>query len=209
MNFSDGQRFRLCPIFFAHEDRDNIVRLIIETYDRLALAATVMSTKSVSSLYLWKMTNSIMTDAVSKNLLIEDGVAEKLGTDYKPYHLLCKSHTVEKLDHCNLTVLADIEGKVKLRQKLKAINPSLRMFFRGKKAVAVAGITAILKLVTHDKSGNSVSLADEFDFICEQEGQVKHVIVPRKKIHQARLLCRLNITCISSYSDALSRNIKI
>ena len=113
MNFSDGQRFRLRPIFFAHEDRDNIVRLIIETYDRLALAATIMSTKSVSSLYLWKMTNSIMTDAGSKNLLIEDGVAEKLGTDYKPYHLLCKSHTVEKLNHCNLTVLADIEGKVK------------------------------------------------------------------------------------------------
>ena len=95
MNFSDGQRFRLRPIFVAHEDRDNIVRLIIVTYDRLALAATIMSTKSVSSLYLWKMTNSIMTDAVSKNLLIEDGVAEKLGIDYKPYHLLCKSHTVE------------------------------------------------------------------------------------------------------------------
>ena len=153
----------------THEDRDNIVRLIIETYDRLALAATIMSTKSVSSLYLWKMTNSIMTDAVNKNLLIEDGVAEKLGTDYKPYHLLCKSHTVEKLDHCNLTVRADIEGKVKLRQKLEAINPSLRTFFRGKKVVAVADITVILKLVTHDKSGNSVSLADE------REGRVKHM----------------------------------
>ena len=83
--------------------------------------------------------------------------------------------TVEKLDSCNLTVLSDIEYKLKLCEKLEAVNPSLRSFFRGKKAIIVAGITAILKLVTHDKSRNSVSLAEEFDFICERENQIKHM----------------------------------
>ena len=27
----------------------------------------------------------------------------------------------------------------------------------------------------YDKSGDSTSLAEEFDFICEREGQVKHM----------------------------------
>ena len=29
--FSDNQRFSLCPLFFAYEDRENIVRLIVQT----------------------------------------------------------------------------------------------------------------------------------------------------------------------------------
>ena len=50
-----------------------------------------------------------MTDSVSKNLKIEDLIGESLGSDHRPYHLLCKSHTVEKLDATNLEVLATIE----------------------------------------------------------------------------------------------------
>ena len=41
LNFSNTQRHRLRPLFFAYEDRANIIRLIIETYERLAVAATV------------------------------------------------------------------------------------------------------------------------------------------------------------------------
>ena len=96
-----------------------------------------------------------MTDSVSKNLKIEDLVAEKLGSKHIPYHLLCKSHVVEKLDASNLNVLAAFKEKVKLQQHLEAINRALKPFFRGKKAVVIAGIQAILKLISYDKSGNS------------------------------------------------------
>ena len=34
--FSDKRRFPLRPIFFAYEDRAQIIRLIVETYNRLA-----------------------------------------------------------------------------------------------------------------------------------------------------------------------------
>ena len=44
-----------------------------------------------------------------------------------------------------------------------------------KKAVVIAGITALLKLVTHDESANSTSIADEFDYIVEREGETKHM----------------------------------
>ena len=118
-----------------------------------------------------------MTDSVSKNLKIEDLVAEKLGSKHAPYHLLCKGHVVEKLDASNLDVLAASEERVKLRQHLEAINPALKLFFRGKKTVVVAGILAILMLVSYSKSGNSSSLAEEFDVITEREGAVKHAFI--------------------------------
>ena len=66
---------------------------------------------------------------------------------------------------------------MKLRERLEKINPSLRPFFRGKKAVVVAGMQALLKLITHDKSGNTVSLAEEFDHLLECEGLVKHMVL--------------------------------
>ena len=64
-NLSDGKRFRLRPILFTYEDRDNIVRLIVETYERLALAATIFSGINTSPDDLWKKTNCLMTDAIN------------------------------------------------------------------------------------------------------------------------------------------------
>ena len=49
---------------------------------------------------------------------------------------------------------------VKQQDVFEKINPSLRSFFRGKKALVEAGIEALLTLITHDKSGKSCSQAD-------------------------------------------------
>ena len=45
----------------------------------------------------------------------------------------------------------------------------------------VAGIVALLKLVTHDKSAVSTSLADEFYVLCELEGVVKHMTLYQER----------------------------
>ena len=71
-----------------------------------------------------------MTD--SKNLHIEDLIGEALNFDHRPLHLLCKSHTVGKLDATNLQVLSNVEKMVKPREIFEIINPSLKSFFRGK-----------------------------------------------------------------------------
>ena len=34
LSLSDGRRYRLPPIYLAYEDRDNIVRYIVESYQR-------------------------------------------------------------------------------------------------------------------------------------------------------------------------------
>ena len=85
--FTKNVRFSLRPLFFAYEDREKIVRLIVETYIRLALIIT-STDKAVSAKHLWEKTTAIMTDSVSKNLNIEDGVPDVLKSNYKPYHLL-------------------------------------------------------------------------------------------------------------------------
>ena len=58
LNFSDKQRFRLKPIFFAYENRENIIRLIVETLERLALAATICSNNPVSPIDPWKLSHA-------------------------------------------------------------------------------------------------------------------------------------------------------
>ena len=93
------------PIFFAYEDGAQIIRLIVETYNRLA--ATINADEHpVSAKMLWEKTTAIMTDSVSKNLKIGEGAAKILQSLYVPYHLLCKSHPVEGFHWSNLSVLA-------------------------------------------------------------------------------------------------------
>ena len=121
-----------------------------------------------------------MTDAVTKNLGVESTIPAALESSHHPYHLLCKSHRVEALDRSNFEVLASIEKKVE-QQVLEIINPALKSFFRGKKALVEAGIEALLTLITHNKSANSCSQADLFDHICEREGVSKHVFIYQQR----------------------------
>ena len=57
----------LRPLFFAYEDRTQIVALVHETLHRLAVAAG----DSCIAKTLWTKIDALMTDAVSKNLQIE------------------------------------------------------------------------------------------------------------------------------------------
>ena len=104
-----------------------------------------------------------MTDSVTKNVEVENYVAEKLGSYHIPHHLLCKAHVVEKFDETNLKLLSNIEIQLQLRERLECLNPFLKPFFQGKKAIVLVGITAITKLFTHEKSGDTGTLAEEFD----------------------------------------------
>ena len=69
-----------------------------------------------------------------------------------------------KKDKSNLEVLAMIEMKVDQGDVLENINPALKTFFRSKTALE-AEIDALLNLITHNKSANSCSQADLFDYM--------------------------------------------
>ena len=47
-------------------------------------------------------------------------------------------------------MLSNIEIQLQLRERLECLNPSLEPFFQGKKAIVLAGITAFIKLITHE-----------------------------------------------------------
>ena len=80
--FSGHQRFSSRPLFFAFEDRQNIGRLIVETYKRLA--STISSVSLIKPVQLWKNTTSIMTDLVSKNLIIGEEVSKVFQSNVLP-----------------------------------------------------------------------------------------------------------------------------
>ena len=135
LRFSNGEEFRLRPLFFAYEDRAQITSLFSETFNRLAVAVSIRQAVTIEAKTLWEKIDALMTDSVTKNLGIEDTIPLALGSDHHPLHLLCKSHTVEAIDKSNLEVLARIEKSVNQQQIFESINPGLKSFFRGKTAV--------------------------------------------------------------------------
>ena len=180
-------------LYFLHEDRKQIVRLLVETFERLALLVTLKeSGKVVAAKDLWEKVAVLMTDSVEKNLKIEDEIAEKLKSNHKPFHTLCKAHTVEALDWSNIEVLAQLDKKVGFRNALESINPTIKSFLRGEKAVAVSAIKTILKFVSHDKSATSTNQADLFDYVVEREKKVKHI-----SLYQERRFTKLGYSCAS------------
>ena len=94
--------------------------------------------KDIKPVTLWEQTDAFMSDSVSKNLKVVDGISSHFKTNYKPHHLLCKSHTVEKFDASILNVLANIE-KVKQRQT-EEIGPGLRSFFEVRRQLLRLGL---------------------------------------------------------------------
>ena len=197
---SDGREYRLRPLFFAYEDRQQITDLFVETYNRLVAAVSFIVNSDAPASLLWEKTDAIMTDAVTKNLKIEDSIKTALGSSHTPAHLLCKSHTVEALDRTNLEVLSQIEKTVRQREMFESINPALKSFFRGKKTVVEAGIEALLALISHDKSGKSSSLSDLFDHICKIVRELSSGSF--KRIYQQQRFAKLG-KAAASLLDAL------
>ena len=110
-----------------------------------------------------------MTDSVIKNLKIDHGVAEMLGSNHIPYHTLCKSHTCEKLDEACIKALVNIETEVKYSELIFKKQPQLKSFIRQTKCVALAAVKELLKLVAHEESGKPTSMAKDFDLQLEKD----------------------------------------
>ena len=78
LNFSDGYQFVLRPLYFAYEDRKQIVDLLIESLPRLANAASIETKCQITVNALWEKIESFMTDAVAKNLKVTEYIAVKI-----------------------------------------------------------------------------------------------------------------------------------
>ena len=190
---------------FAFEDRNQIMKLILETLSRLSIATGGLATAKD----LWEKFDGFMTDAVSKNLKVEYLVAETLQSNHIPYHLLCKVHTCEKLDECNENALMKIEEKLKIRETMEKREPRLKSFIRKSKSLTKAAINALLQLVAKGGDGKTVSLADDFERILEKDGVDKSY-----SLYKERRFTRLGYTagaiyeCLPQFRELLEKTHK-
>ena len=74
------------------------------------------------------------------------------------------------MDTDNLTTLATIENKIKLRELILKREPLLNFFLGQSKSIVETALIAILKLVSHGGDGKSTSLAEQFDLLLEESG---------------------------------------
>ena len=49
IRFLDGREFVLQPVFFAYEDREQIIELLAETFKRLAAAASIHEGRDINT----------------------------------------------------------------------------------------------------------------------------------------------------------------
>ena len=193
--------YPLRALFFAFEDRDQIVKLILETFERLAAATS----GNKSSKELWENIYAYMTDAASKNLKLGYEVSKQLGTKHVPIHLLCKSHTCEKLDESCINVLVKIEQQLKVAEMITNRQPNLRSFIRQSKSVVLCALTALLKLVSHEESAKPTPLAKNFDIMLEEDDVTKSF-----SLYKERRFTKLGYTagsiidCIPQFEKRLS-----
>ena len=183
LNFSgpkpeNCQMIPLRPIFFAYETIEQITCLIVETLKRL-LASLGEDNMTLDD--MWRKIDAVMTDAARKNLKIETAVGEVIGSEHIPIHILCKSHTCERLDQDNLLALSQIENKVELRQQIISREPRLRSFLGQSKCVTEVALAGLLKLVSQESDGKSVSLRDNFNKALEEAGIHKSLILYKEK----------------------------
>ena len=75
----------LRPFRFGYEDREQIISLIVESFQRLSVT---VSNLKVTASDLWEKVDAIMYNSPTKNLKVEDGVAEMLPSTHVPYHIL-------------------------------------------------------------------------------------------------------------------------
>lgn len=151
-----------------------------------------------------------MSDAATKNLHVPELVAAELKSDHIPYHLLCKAHTCEKLDECNVKTLMDIERVTGLKDIIETREPQLVSFTRQSKSIVCkAVINALLTLVATGGDGKSVSLADDFSLILEEDGVHK-----KYSLYKERRFTRLGYTaasifeCLPQFKKLLDRTSK-
>ena len=169
--------YRLRALFFAHENREEIVNLTLQTLERLSTAIGGAATPK----QLWENIYAYMTDSVSKNIKVEQIVSERLGTKHVPIRIFCKSHTCEKLDESCTDILVNIERQLKLSELFTKRQPRLKSFLNQSRCIAESALKSLIKLVTHDTDGKSVSLAKDFDIELEKDGTAKSVSLYKER----------------------------
>ena len=173
MRMKNGKKFRLRPLSMAVETRENITSLIVASLKRLSIAG------ETSTIELWKKVTALMTDSVSKNLHLEEQIANTLQSVHVPLHLLCVSHTCEVFDRGNISILCEIEQNIGLREILIQHMPILKSFLSKNKCVTIAAIEAFSKLVTND--GHKSSYHEEFNHVLNINNKSKKFSVFKER----------------------------
>ena len=122
-----------------------------------------------------------MTDSVTKNVKVEELALEMLSSSYVPIHVLCKSHTHGKLDKFCIDALSVVKSQLKITDMIIQRKARLKSFIPQSRYVAVCAMTALLKLVAHEKSGKPTSLAKDFELNLAEDRISKNVIIYKER----------------------------
>ena len=150
----DGKHYHFPTLSLAQETRENLA-------DMKVLVLQLLSTASgVNSDILWGKIHFSMTDSTSHNMEVDEKVAEKLGSDHVPGHLLCHVHPACMFTRRVQELCKEVDATIGPDKIFSSFAVSLSEV---QVSVVEQWMDCLTRLVTHDFDHKAWNYADEFD----------------------------------------------
>ena len=161
-------KFYLFPtLALASESRANLASL------KLVILSLLSAVSGVPSDVLWKRITFTMTDATTHNMKVDDVVAEALGTEHLPDHLLCQAHPVLMFNRVMQKTFKEVDQVIGSEKIFSTFAVAIS---EQQESVTEQFLDCVTRLVTHDFDHKSWNYADQFDiFIFPEKNPAKRL----------------------------------
>ena len=166
-----GEYYPFPTMSIASETRKNLADLKMTILNILSVCGSVPADT------LWSKVDFVMTDGTGHNLEVEMMVAEGLGSEHVPGHLLCQVHPVNLFNREIQKMWKEIDTEIGPDKIFAGFAISV---CDQQVSVAEQWIDCITRLVTHDYDQKAWNKAKEFDlFIAPLQNPAKRLIAER------------------------------
>lgn len=155
----------------ASETRKNLSLLKVTVLNILSVCGNVPAD------VLWAKIDFVMTDGVSHNLLVEERVAEQLGSEHLPKHLICQVHPALMFSRKLQVLWTVVDTTIGPEKIFAGFAVSLS---DQQESVTQQWMDCVTRLVTHDYDQKPWNRAGDFDlFISPLVNPAKRLIKER------------------------------
>ena len=163
----DGKFYPFPTLCLASETRENLCQM------KLTILAILSTVSGVSSEEIWKRIDFTMTDSTTHNMQVDDRVAEALGTDHVPSHLLCQVHPACMFTRQLQKLCKQVDTTIGPSKIFSVFAVSLSDV---NESVVEQWMDCLTRLVTHDFDHKSWNYSKQFDiFICPLKNAAKRL----------------------------------
>ena len=191
----DGKFYPFPTLCLASETRENLAQM------KLTILAILSTVSGVSSEEIWKCIDFTMTDSTIHNMQVDDKVAEALGTDHVPSHLLCQVHPACMFTRQLQKLCKQVDTTIGPSKIFSVFAVSLSDV---QESVVEQWMDCLTRLVTHDFDHKSWNYSEQFDiFIAPLKNPAKRL--QKERFNSLNYTAMISLFLDKHVSDYLNK----